>query len=122
MSSSRCRITLFALLMMTLIAATVAAQSTTATIRGKIVNDGGNSIPNAEINAVDSSSGFVHTVHSRSDGSFTLGGLTPGLYNIVVAATGYDPKNQDIQVLVGQNLEMDLRLSPTQTVIDSDKV
>ena len=57
-------------------------------MRGKITNAQGNAVANAEINAVETASGFVHTVHSRPDGTYTLGGLTPGLYNIVVAATG----------------------------------
>jgi outer membrane receptor protein involved in Fe transport len=111
--------TLIALFLLTLIAFTAAAQSTTATIRGKVMNERGNSIANAEINAVLTATGFVHTVTSRSDGSYTLGGLTPGLYNIVVAASGYEPKSQDVQLLVGQNLDMDLRLTPTAVLSES---
>ena len=50
-----------------LIAATALAQtSTTATIRGTVTNDAGAPVANAEINAVDASSGFVRTVTSRS--------------------------------------------------------
>ncbi|PYQ51598.1 MAG: hypothetical protein DMF59_07450, partial [Acidobacteria bacterium] len=74
----------------------LAQSATTATLRGKITNAQGNAVANAEINAVETQTGFVHTVNSRSDGSYTLAGLTPGLYNIVVAAPGYEPKSQDI--------------------------
>jgi carboxypeptidase family protein/TonB-dependent receptor-like protein len=93
--------------------------STTATLRGKIVNAQGNSVANAEINAVETATGFVHTVNSRADGSYTLGGLTPGLYNIVVAAPGYEPKSQDLIVQVGQTLDLDIRMTPTATLSES---
>jgi len=97
-----------------LLATTVFAQtSTTATIRGKVTNDAGSGVANAEINAVNAGSGFVKTVHSGPDGSYTLAGLSPGTYNIVVAASGFEPKSQDITVLVGQSLEMDLKVSTT---------
>jgi outer membrane receptor protein involved in Fe transport len=117
----RRRFTLLLMLLFvtTLIAATAAAQSTTATIRGTVRNANGNPVPNAEINAVLTATGFVHTVNARSDGSYTLGGLTPGLYNIIAAATGYEPKSQDVQVLVGQNLDLDLRMTPTATLSES---
>jgi len=97
-----------------LLATTVFAQtSTTATIRGKVTNDAGSGVANAEINAVNAGSGFVKTVHSGPDGSYTLAGLSPGTYNIVVAASGFEPKSQDITVLVGQSLDMDLKVSTT---------
>jgi hypothetical protein len=97
-----------------LLAATVFAQtSTTATLRGKITNDAGSAVANAEINAVNAGNGFVKTVKSGSDGAYTLAGLSPGTYNIVVAAPGFEPKSQNITVLVGQSLEMDLKVSTT---------
>ncbi|PYQ26565.1 MAG: TonB-dependent receptor, partial [Acidobacteria bacterium] len=111
--------TLWMLLMMLVIAAGAMAQSTTANIRGKVENERGNSIAKAEINAVSTQSGFVKTVNTGSDGSYQLNGLTPGEYQIVVAATGYEPRTETVTVLVGQNLEMNLRLSPTAVLSES---
>jgi outer membrane receptor protein involved in Fe transport len=98
-----------------LLAATAvfAQTSTTATLRGKIMNEAGSGIANAEINAVNTANGFVKTVTSAADGAYTLAGLAPGTYNIVVAAAGFEPKSQDITVLVGQSLQLDLRVSQT---------
>src|SRR5207247_3458069 len=99
------------LLLSLVVAGSAFAQSaTTATIRGKITNASGNAVGNAEINAVETSSGFVRTVNSRPDGTYTLAGLKPGLYNIIVAAPGYDPENQDVTVLVGQTLDLTVRM------------
>src|SRR2546423_10379414 len=97
------RRSLWILLMLIVIAAGAMAQSTTATIKGKVQNGRGDSIANAEINAVATQTGFVKTVNSRSDGTYLLNGLTPGEYQIVVAAPGYEPRNETITVLVGQN-------------------
>lgn len=111
--------TLWMILMLLVIAAGAMAQSSTANIKGKVQNERGSSIANAEINAVSTQSGFVKTVNSGSDGSYQLSGLTPGEYQIVVAAAGYEPRNETITVLVGQNLEMNLRLTPTAVLSES---
>src|SRR5437899_5357553 len=110
---------LLVLCVLVLYAGAIMAQSSTATIRGKVTNERGNALANAEINAVGTQTGFVKTVNSRSDGAYSLAGLTPGEYQIVVAAPGYDPRNETVTVLIGQNLEMNLRLSPTAVLSES---
>lgn len=100
-------------------AAGLFGQATTATLRGKITNAQGNAVANAEVNAVETATGFVHTVHSRGDGGYTLAGLSPGTYNIVVAAQGYEPKNQDVTVLLGQTLDLNINMAPTATLTES---
>jgi outer membrane receptor protein involved in Fe transport len=103
-----------------LLAATTLAQtSTTATLRGKVTNDAGSPVANAEINAVNTATGFVKTVTSRSDGAYSLAGLSPGTYNLVVAATGFEPRSQTLTVLVGQSLELDFRVSATAVLKES---
>src|SRR2546428_811591 len=110
---------LLVLCVLVLYAGAIMAQSSTATIKGKVTNERGNALANAEINAVGTQSGFVKPVKRRDDGTSTLGGLTPGEYQIVVAASGYEPRNETVTVLVGQNLEMNLRLSPTAVLSES---
>src|SRR5438105_5983299 len=107
------------LLLTLLVPIAAFGQASTATIRGKIMNDRGSTIANAEINSASTSTGCVKSVHSNSDGSYTLQGLTPGEYQIVVAASGYEPRNETITVLVGQNLEMNLRLTATAVLSES---
>jgi hypothetical protein len=110
---------LIVLLSLLVIPAAFAQSSTTATIRGKVTHDAGNPVANAEINAVETQTGFVKTVHSRPDGSYSLEGLRPGTYNIVTAASGFEPNSQDVTVLVGQSLEMNLRMSATAVLRES---
>jgi hypothetical protein len=113
MRESRTPFTLiFSLLLVATLAASAIAQTTTATIRGKVTDQNGGPVANAEVNAVSTQSGFVHTVTSRSDGSFLLAGLTPGPYNIIVASPGFEPRSDDLTVLVGQTIEGTFRLTP----------
>ena len=80
-----------------LIATAAFAQATTATIRGKVTNERGGTLANAEINAVSTSSGFVRTVKADATGAFQLAGLTPGEYNLVVAAPAYEAKSETVR-------------------------
>ncbi|HEX7419228.1 MAG TPA: TonB-dependent receptor [Thermoanaerobaculia bacterium] len=110
---------LIAMVIGTLMAVTAGAQSTTATIRGKVLNPSGAAVAGAEINAVDTQTGFVKTVHSGTDGTYVLEGLRPGAYNIVVAAPGFEPSSQDVTVLLGQNLDMNVQMSTTTVLRES---
>src|ERR1044072_3837183 len=102
-----------------LVATAAFAQATTATIRGKVTNDRGGALGNAEINAVSTATGFVHTVKADANGAFNLAGLAPGEYNIVVAAPAYEAKSETVTVLLGQNLDMNFLLSPTAVINES---
>jgi outer membrane receptor protein involved in Fe transport len=109
---------LFALLA-GLLAVSAIAQSTTAIIRGKVTDDKGAAVANAEVNAIGTASGFVKTVTAGPDGSFQLGGLTPGEYNIVISATGFEPRTETLTVLVGQNLNITFEMAATASLSES---
>lgn len=101
------------------LATAAAAQTTTATIRGKVLNDKNEGLANAEVSAVSTTSGFVRSVHTGPDGSFVLGGVQPGEMNLVVAASGFDARSEKLTVLVGQKLDLDFVLTPTQVLTES---
>ena len=102
-----------------LLAGAAAAQTSTATIRGKVTNEQNAPLAGAEVMAVGTASGFVQTVKAGSDGSFQLGGLTPGEYLITVSAGGMEPREKTVTVLVGQNLNLTFVLSPTAVITES---
>jgi Carboxypeptidase regulatory-like domain/TonB-dependent Receptor Plug Domain/TonB dependent receptor-like, beta-barrel len=113
------RKTLCVWLLFSLAAAGALAQATTATLRGKVADDGGRGIANAEINAVSTTTGFVHTVKSAADGSYLLAGLVPGTYNVIVAAPGREPLQRDLEVRVGQVLDVNFTLTGTLTLSEA---
>ena len=112
------KIILFTLLI-GVMALSAFGQSSSATIRGKVTNERGSALGGAEINAVSTSSGFVKTVKAAADGTYLLAGLTPGEYNLVVAATAYEARSETVTVRVGQTLDLNLVLSPTAVVNES---
>src|SRR3954469_15958828 len=95
------------------------AQTSTATIRGKVTNDQNAALGGAQVTAVGTRSGFVLTVKAGPDGAFTLGNLTPGEYNISVAASGFEERSQTVTVLVGQSLNVTFVMTPTAVVSES---
>jgi len=101
------------------IAIPAAAQLTSATIHGKVTNQNGTALPAAEVDAVNTASGFVKTVQSGPDGSYTMAGIQPGEYNLVIAAPGFQARNETVRVLVGQNIEMNFVMTPDAVVNQS---
>ncbi|HEX9943897.1 MAG TPA: TonB-dependent receptor [Thermoanaerobaculia bacterium] len=95
-----------------LLADAARAQTTTSSIRGVVVDTSG-PLADATVEAVGKESGFRHTARTGADGSFALAGLAPGVYTITVSSQAYSPQSQDVQVLVGQDVEASFVLSPS---------
>ncbi|HYI09064.1 MAG TPA: TonB-dependent receptor [Thermoanaerobaculia bacterium] len=116
-----CKTTLrtFVMLMVVILAAgSVQAQTTTATLRGKVIDESGNAFPNAEITATAVGIGYRHTTTAGADGSFLLAGLTPGAYTIEVVAPAYRASTREVTLQVGSTIELDFRLRPDTVLMD----
>lgn len=111
---SRTRITalLGVMLLLTALAGSAWAQTTTATITGTVHDESGNVFPGATITATNTASGFTNATTAQADGRFTLAGLAPASYRIDVTAPSYKGSAKEVRVLVGQNLTLDFRLLP----------
>src|SRR3954470_17982194 len=110
---------LLLLLLAGALAVPALAQTSTATIRGKVTNDQSAALGGAQVTAVGTTSGFVLTVKAGPDGAFTLGNLTPGEYIITVAASGFEERSQTVTVLVGQSLNVTFVMTPTAVISES---
>jgi hypothetical protein len=108
---SRCRIAVMLLLCVAM-AGTAFAQTTTATLRGRITDEGRNPFPTAEVTAVSVTTGYRHTAVAGADGSYLLGGLTPGLWRIEVVAPAYRGTSRELSLQVGQTITADFSLRP----------
>jgi len=93
-----------------LLGGTAGAQTTTASIRG-IVSDDQGPLPGASVVAVNAQTGFRYEAVADVDGSYKLGGLAPGSYEVKVSSQAYKEQVQTIQVLVGQTSTVDFRLT-----------
>jgi hypothetical protein len=99
----------------------VRGQGTTASIQGIITDDTG-PLPGATIAARDSQSGFAYEAVSDGQGSFSLGGLRPGTYEITVGMSQYKPQTQKVQLLLGQNVTVNFKIGPDVMYTESVQV
>ena len=97
-------------LAMLLIGGIAQAQMATAAITGRVVDETG-ALPGATVTAVNTRSGFTHTAVAAADGGYQLAGLAPGSYAITVTAEAFQPQTRNVQVLIGQTLTVDFRLT-----------
>ncbi|MFN2441926.1 MAG: TonB-dependent receptor domain-containing protein [Thermoanaerobaculia bacterium] len=103
-----------------IVTATVAfAQTTTATLRGVVLDPDGDPVAGAEVNAVNQASGNVYQAISDRNGAYQLIGLRPGTYLIVVSSPAYEPMTQELQLLVGQTATANINLSPSTVVSET---
>ena len=100
-------------------AGAAGAQISTATIQG-LVTDQAGVLPGTVVTARETQSGFTTEAVTDSEGRYTLAGLRPGTYEIQAAMEQYKPQARTVQVLVGQTVTVDFRVSPdvayTETV------
>ncbi|HYO12888.1 MAG TPA: carboxypeptidase-like regulatory domain-containing protein, partial [Thermoanaerobaculia bacterium] len=89
------------------------AQTSTSSIRG-LVRDASGPLAEATVEAVGTQSGFRHTAQTGPNGGFSLAGLAPGVYTLTVSSAAYAPQTRTVQVLIGQDVEVDLVLSPEE--------
>jgi outer membrane receptor protein involved in Fe transport len=106
-------------LLLVLASFTAAAQSTTATIRGSVQDESGNPFPSAEITATNVNTGFTNRAVAGADGGYQMPGLAPGVYRIDVVAPSYKASSQEVRVLVGQNLDLNFRMTPDLVLMES---
>src|SRR5690349_8331149 len=67
----------------------LAAQDPTGVIQGQVTDPSGASVPNAEITARNTHTGFVAAQHTARDGAFHLSYLPVGEYDLHVTARGF---------------------------------
>ncbi len=88
-----------------------AAQMNTAEISGQITDPSGGAIPNASVEAVETSTQVKYTAASNASGEFLFPQLPVGEYTVSVNATGFKRSvQQGIAVHAGQKLRQNFAL------------
>ncbi len=92
-------------------------------ISGKITDSNGLSIVGATVTATLISTGIERTAVTNDDGRYKIIELSPGLYKVSAAATGFGTKEKvDLETLSGQNVQLSFSLSPADVVVDPVQV
>src|SRR5258706_7606647 len=87
------------------------AQSDRGTITGTVLDPGNAVVPNAALTLKNAATGAVYQTVTTGTGNYTLPSLPSGVYNLSVAAPGFNQFIQDgIQVQVAQTARVDVVL------------
>jgi len=88
-----------------------AAQQTTGTITGRVVDQQGAAVPGATVTAKSPSTGFTRTEVSDAEGVYRLAALPVGVYEVTAELQGFQTvAKKDVDVNVGQIVAIDFPL------------
>src|SRR5260370_11320154 len=101
-------------LVLLLLSAAGQIMAQTATLRGQVTDESGAIIPGATVK-INGPSGFVKTLTTGSDGSYSFAGLMPGNYSVLATAPDL-AMAQPAKVTLGggvQTLNLQLKIAST---------
>lgn len=91
------------------------AQSDRGALSGQVTDSSGSGVPAAEIQALNIATGVRSTTKSLDNGSYLLGALPFGTYDVTVTASGFSKlSQQQVQISIGQTRALDFALSVGQ--------
>ncbi len=88
-----------------------AAQTTTGSVRGYVVDQLGTPAPNATVTIANLQSGVQRTTTTDTRGFYALLGLVPGEYTLTVRRIGMAPQTQNVRVEIGEVLSADVHMT-----------
>ncbi len=99
------------LLLFSLLAAPLAAQRFTASIRGTVTGPDGTPLPGATVNLLGTETGFDRTTFTNESGIYAFGDLTVGAYQVTVTLDGFKASEvTDIGLNVADVREVSVQL------------
>jgi outer membrane receptor for ferrienterochelin and colicin len=99
---------------------TAAAQVTTATVQGRVVDESNAPVPGATITARNTDTGASRTATTDAGGGFRIAALPVGSYEVTAALAGFATKvRSGLTLTVGQeaNLEFSMKMAPVAETV-----
>ncbi|HEX6975763.1 MAG TPA: carboxypeptidase regulatory-like domain-containing protein, partial [Vicinamibacterales bacterium] len=115
----RARIVTAVLALVALAAAPLAAQSTTGTISGRVVDAQGLPVPGASVTATSPNLQGARETVTTGNGDFILSLLPPGGYTVTFALAGFGTQTRTVTVAPTQAVPLEIQMGPaalTETV------
>ncbi|MBK7392013.1 MAG: TonB-dependent receptor [Chloracidobacterium sp.] len=88
----------------------VSAQADQGRIAGNVTDANGAVVPGATVTVTNDLTGEARTVSVKGDGSFMIVALKPAKYSIAASGGTFDTTRKSVEVLVGQELNLDIVL------------
>ena len=99
------------------------AQADQGRITGQVIDANSAIVPGASVKVTNTGTNEVRTVTANDDGTYLVNALKAASYKIEVSATNFGTKTvTDIQLSVGQQLDLNLTLSPQVQTVTVDVV
>ena len=108
-----CKLIPIAALLALLTASPTAAQSSRASVRGRVTDQAGSPVASASVRAARGDTGESRTTTTNEAGLFSLPELEVGEYRFDVTTTGFATYTRQAQLAVGQDLWLDVPLALT---------
>ena len=86
------------------------ASSSSAELRGQVTDSTGAAIPNAKVTLTDLAKGTIKSGVADGDGNYIFIGLLPSAYEIKVEAAGFTTNTSKIELTVGQQADIPIKL------------
>jgi hypothetical protein len=98
------------------------ASSSTAELRGTVTDQADAAIPGAKITLKDLNKGTTRTTTSDAEGAYLFVQLLPGAYEIKVEAPNFTPGSTRLELTVGQQANIPIKLAAGKVEIAVDVV
>ena len=111
-------------LLMTILSVQVFAQTTTAAISGKVLDEKGEGLPGANVIAIHEPTGSRYGAATRADGNFNIVNMrVGGPYKVTISFVGYkDVVKTGINLTIGQDLRINSKLEVAESQLEEVKV
>ncbi len=111
LSSAICTLATVTLLTIQM-AAIVNAQTNSAAVAGRVLDQAGQLLPNATVSIRNQATGAVRTATTGADGHFKADGVPTGYYTVVVSAPGFETTNKtEVEVALGKSDDLSISLA-----------
>ena len=118
-ASNRSFTSTIALLILTTLASAASAQTSLATLRGKVADEQGGVLPGATVTARQIETNTTRSSITESLGQYFLTGLSSGTYEITVELAGFSPgRRSDVVLRVGQAADIDFVLRVGAVIVN----
>lgn len=98
------------------------ASSSTAELRGQVTDANGATIPNAKLTLTDAVKGAARSATSDGEGNYAFLGLLPSSYDLKVEAQGFGATTTRLELTVGQQANIPIKLAAGKVEIQVDVV
>ena len=109
---------LLAVLMLGLVSAAAEAQQTESRIIGKVTDSSDAALPGVTVNVTSKATGAARSVVTDASGTYSVTNLGPGEYAVEVELSGFQTRNREVVIGVGQIQTVDVSL-PVAGVTES---